>query len=120
MCPNTDKTNNKGLLLLQLVGVDGNFSTFTAAYALVMSSTERVFSWIFECCSETFGAPACAAVGWLLADADAAIHAALNKAIVCTVCLSIWQSFCFVLGLIDTPIRIVMDAEGHIWPQHGS
>jgi hypothetical protein len=79
LSPDTDKTNNKGFQLLQLVGVDGSLRTYCQGYALLMSSTTEVCTWLFGCLRDLAGQDACNAVHWMLADDDGALQSAMDQ-----------------------------------------
>lgn len=65
---------------MQLVGVDGNFLTFTFGCAVIMATDTDTFSWVMKQCAEAYGADACAAVHWMLGDEDPGQNAAFEEA----------------------------------------
>lgn len=68
-----DKTNNKGLQLLQIVGVDGDFKTFTIAYALLLGTNAEVYRFLYRALYEFAGRETCAAVTLHMSDEDLSI-----------------------------------------------
>lgn len=74
---------------MQLVGVDGNFLSFTFGCAAIMNTDSDTFLWVMEQCVAAYGADACAAVHWVLGDEDpgqnAAFEEAKNKVCILTV-----------------------------------
>ena len=56
--------------LLQLVGVDGNLSTFAFGFAVMYDETIASFEWVFSHFLEAYGKEACEAVQMVMGDED--------------------------------------------------
>lgn len=65
--------------LLQLVGVDGNFSSFPFGYALMYSETADSFEWVFRQVLAAYGEGVCKAVHMLMGDEDPAQNTAFER-----------------------------------------
>jgi hypothetical protein len=79
----TDRTNKNALPLLQLVGADGNLSTFSISHALILSHDNDVYRWIFgklrDVLQAAAGDDACSAVEWIIGDEDSGQVKALDS-----------------------------------------
>lgn len=91
---------------MQLVGVDGNFLSFTFGCAAIMNTDSDTFLWVMEQCVAAYGANACAAVHWVLGDEDpgqnAAFEEAKNKVCILTV-IPIFVQPLYVPGTWHSP-----------------
>lgn len=75
----TAKTNNKMMPLLQLLGIDGNYKSFTAAHALLYDETGATFEWVLQCCAEAFSPSVCSAVHLVMGDDDSGQNSAFGS-----------------------------------------
>lgn len=105
----SDKTNVIGLLLLQLVGIDGNLTTFPIAYALLLSQTQDTFWWVFEQFQAAAGSEICRVVEWNIGDEDPGQVAALDRSKVGVFCLSTMKALSrcpyLIMARTQRPIR---------------
>lgn len=68
--PITAKTNNFGVSLFLMVGVDGNNRSYISLGALLLDETAETFSWVFQVARQLLGPEACAAVRVIVRDED--------------------------------------------------
>lgn len=77
--PSPAKTNNKAMPLLQIVGVDGNLSTFPIGFAVMYDETIESFQWVFSHFVEVYGKDACEAVHMVMGDEDHGQNGAFER-----------------------------------------
>jgi len=82
--------------LVQILGIDGSYKSFTAANALIYDETAETYDWMFRCFAEIVGASTCAAVHLIVGDEDPGQNSALAREVCACVCVVTVYALAFV------------------------